>query len=82
MKTLEEAKRTSRLHWQFRQPKPWRQYCNENILDSYCFGVRVALNNFPQQQDPATTTVNDGCAQVHSLTAHFVPCGNNELRQR
>ena len=52
-----------RFTGKFRQPKPWEQYCDEKMTDSYRFGV--AMNNFPRQQDPATTTLYDSCAQVH-----------------
>ncbi len=35
----------------------------KKITNSYRFGV--ALNDFPRQQDPATTNLDDACAQVH-----------------
>ncbi len=35
----------------------------KNFTNIYRFGV--ALNDFPRQQDPATTTLDDACVQVH-----------------
>ena len=41
---------------------------SEKIKDHYHFGVAF---NFLWQQDPATTTVDDGCTQVHFQTTQL-----------